>query len=213
MIRKLINKVRHEIYLKNFKRKWRLNNQHNAICAANVFDISKVSAGAHSYGDLNVLHFGGYEYGLHIGSFVSIGPNVNFLVSAEHPIRSFLTFPCNAKFRIGENPGLSKGQVVVEDDVWIGAGAIILSGVRVGKGAVVGAGAVVAKDIPPYSIAVGNPARVVKSRFSNDVIRILERLDYSRITPEMVNRNKELFNMAIENIEGATQLAHLIERG
>ena len=54
--------------------------------------------------------------------------------------------------------------VIIEDDVWIGARAIILPGVIIGKGSVIGAGAVVAKSIPPYSVAVGNPARVVKTR-------------------------------------------------
>ena len=56
------------------------------------------------------------------------------------------------------------GPINIEDDVWIGAGAIILSGVTIGKGSVIGAGSVVTKDIPAYSIAVGNPARVVKQR-------------------------------------------------
>lgn len=56
--------------------------------------------------------------------------------------------------------------VLIEDDVWIGHGAIILSGVTVGRGAVVAAGAVVTKDVPRYSIVAGNPARVVKMRFS-----------------------------------------------
>ncbi|NOZ55532.1 MAG: acyltransferase, partial [Calditrichaeota bacterium] len=57
-----------------------------------------------------------------------------------------------------------KGGVVIEDDVWLGAGVIIPDGVRIGTGSVIGAGAVVTKDIPPYSVAVGVPARVVANR-------------------------------------------------
>jgi acetyltransferase-like isoleucine patch superfamily enzyme len=53
---------------------------------------------------------------------------------------------------------------VIEDDVWVGARAIILPGVTIGHGSVIGAGAVVAKSVPPYSIVVGNPGRVVRSR-------------------------------------------------
>lgn len=56
--------------------------------------------------------------------------------------------------------------IVIEDDVWIGHGAIIRSGVRIGEGAVIGAGSIVTKDIPPYSIAVGSPARVIRQRFN-----------------------------------------------
>jgi maltose O-acetyltransferase len=57
--------------------------------------------------------------------------------------------------------------VVVEDDIWIGARVIILPGIRIGKGAILGAGAIVTRDVPPYAICVGNPARVV--RFRNDI--------------------------------------------
>jgi acetyltransferase-like isoleucine patch superfamily enzyme len=64
--------------------------------------------------------------------------------------------------------------VVIEDDVWIGHGAIVLSGVRVGRGAVIAAGAIVTKDVPAYSIVAGNPARVVKMRFSDGDIALHE---------------------------------------
>ncbi|VVS91972.1 DapH/DapD/GlmU-related protein [Desulfoluna spongiiphila] len=57
-----------------------------------------------------------------------------------------------------------QGAITIEDDVWIGAGAIILAGVTVGKGCVIGAGSVVTKDVPEYCVAAGNPARVVKQR-------------------------------------------------
>ena len=66
-----------------------------------------------------------------------------------------------------------KGNIQIENDVWIGAKSIILSGVTIHSGAVVGAGSVVTKDIPAYSIVVGNPARVVKYRFELDIIEKL----------------------------------------
>lgn len=61
-------------------------------------------------------------------------------------------------------PLVSRGDIVIEDDVWLGYGVIVLDGVRIGAGAVVGAGSVVVKDIPPMAVAVGNPARVIKFR-------------------------------------------------
>lgn len=61
-------------------------------------------------------------------------------------------------------PLVSRGDIVIEDDVWLGYGVIVLDGVRIGAGAVIGAGSVVVKDIPPMAIAVGNPARVIKYR-------------------------------------------------
>lgn len=63
--------------------------------------------------------------------------------------------------------------VKIGNDVWFGAGAIVLKGVNIGNGAVIGAGAVVTKDVPPYAIVAGNPARVLKLRFDADVIKSL----------------------------------------
>jgi acetyltransferase-like isoleucine patch superfamily enzyme len=65
---------------------------------------------------------------------------------------------------IGKQPLQSKGRILIDDDAWLGFGVIVLSGVRIGKGAVVGAGSVVTRDIPDGAIAVGSPARVIKMR-------------------------------------------------
>ena len=90
-----------------------------------------------------------------IGSGVMIAPNCAFY-SYDHGI--------HPQQPIRMQPLQTKGPIVIEDGAWIAVGAIILSGVRIGKGAVVGAGAVVISDIPDEAIAVGVPARVVKSR-------------------------------------------------
>ena len=86
-----------------------------------------------------------------LGDRVSIAPRV-MLLALSHPnasnIRDFIV--------------TSKHTIIIEDDVWIGAGSIILSGGTVGKGAVIGAGSVVTKDVEPYTIVVGNPARKIK---------------------------------------------------
>jgi acetyltransferase-like isoleucine patch superfamily enzyme len=73
-----------------------------------------------------------------------------------------------------ESPRGDKYRIVIEDDVWIGFGAIILSGVTVGRGSVIGAGAIVAKDIPPYSVVIPQKSEVSKQRFSQSEIEIHE---------------------------------------
>lgn len=103
-----------------------------------------------------------------------------------------MTFPFKnilTKNKIQE--AMSKGPIIVEDDVWIGYGAIILSGVKIGKGSVIGAGSVVAKNVEPYSIYVGN--KVIKKRFNQDIINKLEQVDYSKI-------NVELLDTKIDNL-------------
>lgn len=90
------------------------------------------------------------------------------------------------------NEALSKGNIIIEDDVWIGQGAIILSGVTIGRGSVIGAGAVVAKDIPPYSIVVGNPGKVIKKRFSDEIIEKLMKVDYSKLDENKIKYNIDL---------------------
>lgn len=81
---------------------------------------------------------------------------------------------------IWDSPRGDAKKIFVEDDVWIGHGSCILSGVRIGKGSVIAAGSVVTKDIAPYSIAAGVPARVIKKRFSGNKIALHERKTDSR---------------------------------
>tara|TARA_R110000850_G_scaffold125586_3_gene244031 strand:- start:2348 stop:2890 length:543 start_codon:yes stop_codon:yes gene_type:complete len=98
---------------------------------------------------------------IEIGNDVMLAAHVGIIARDAH------TFD-QVGVTIFESPRGDRHQVVIEDDVWIGFGAIILSGVRVGRGSIVAAGAVVKQDIPRYSIVAGNPAKVVRSRFSAD---------------------------------------------
>jgi acetyltransferase-like isoleucine patch superfamily enzyme len=100
---------------------------------------------------------------IRIGNKVMFGPNVT-IRGGNHNTTQVGKYMYDVKEKLPENDQ----DVIIEDDVWIGAGAIILRGVRVGTGSIIAAGAVVNKDVPPYSIAGGVPARVLKYRFEEE---------------------------------------------
>ncbi|WP_078604954.1 CatB-related O-acetyltransferase [Thioclava sediminum] len=115
-----------------------------------------------------------------IGAFAQIAHGVRFITaSANHPMGGITTYP----FRIFDMETAGKyldenaaiGDTVIGPDVWLGFNAMVMPGVRIGAGAIVAAGSVVAQDVPPFAIVAGNPARVVRSRFSPDEIaRLLD---------------------------------------
>ena len=98
----------------------------------------------------------------------------------------------------------NKGDIVIGNDVWIGFEAVILAGVTVGDGAIVGARAVVAKDVPPYTVVGGVPAKPIRKRFSEETIATLSALKWWNLPPEEILRR-------IPGIQSGN-LADLIER-
>lgn len=138
-----------------------------------------VTVGRHTYGvTRNIFVRATALAPCSIGAFSAIGPDVLIYGQAEHPLNSPSSYPFRSQYFMADAPAaepLTRGPVRIGNDVWVGSRAIILSGVTIGDGAVIGAGAVVARDIPAYAIAVGNPARVVRQRFAPDVVaRLLE---------------------------------------
>jgi len=115
-----------------------------------------------------------------IGRYCSIAHQVNILLGGEHATDWATCYPFPQLPELwpeaaGAQVKQSGGDVVIGHDVWLGTRCTILSGVRIGDGAIIGAEAVVARDIPPYAVVVGNPARVVRSRFSEaDIERLLK---------------------------------------
>lgn len=190
-------------YLKliKFRKKWRKNNSDNFTVAGNIFAKSKISVGNYSYGKLYVYD-NNYKSSLNIGRFCSIGGDVHFMLGSEHAVNTISTYPFKVKINSESNEALSKGDIIIGDDVWIGERATVLSGVKIGQGAVIAAGAVVTKDIPPYAIAAGVPAKVVKFRFNENIIHELQKIDYSGLTREqIINNLDKLYKQVDENTD------------
>ena len=136
------------------------------------------------------VYAAGRDSTLTIGSYCSIAPKVSFVFNNEHNTNTFSTFPFKVMALNHDGPeAFSKGGIKVGDDVWIGFGATILDGVKIGNGAVIGAGAVVAKDIPPYAIAVGVPATVIRYRFDLELREKLLGVNHSDIDRRFIAEN------------------------
>ena len=114
-----------------------------------------------------------------IGNYCSIGPKVIFMGGGEHNYKRISTYPFQSKVYKQKTNNPVNHSIIIEDDVWIGYDALIMPGVTIGKGSVIGARAIVTKDVPPYSIYVGN--KVIKKRFSEDIINKLSIIDFSKV--------------------------------
>jgi chloramphenicol O-acetyltransferase type B len=146
--------------------------------------------GRGTYGDANILTWGEGAV-FKIGAFCSIAAGVKIFLGGEHRVDWVTTYPFNRLWESGEGiPGhpRTKGDVVIGNDVWIGTEAIIMSGVTIGDGAVVAARSVVTKDIEPYAIYAGNPARLIKKRFDEETIRSLREIAWWRFRDEEIER-------------------------
>ena len=133
------------------------------------FDI-----GEYSYGAPTVWRWDNNTK-LTIGKYCSIADGVEIFLGGNHRMDWVTTYPFSAIAQWPEAAGIpghpaSKGDVIIGNDVWIGAKATILSGVTIGDGAVIGARTVVARDVPAYGVVVGNPARLIRKRFPDAII-------------------------------------------
>lgn len=138
------------------------------------------SIGDFTYGKPTILSWG-ENTTLIIGKFCSISEDVTILLGGEHNTNWISTYPFNQMLNeVNAQSGhpKSKGIVEIGNDVWIGNGATILSGVKIGNGAVIGARSLVAKDVLPYTIVAGNPAKFIRLRFTEEQINNLLKIKW-----------------------------------
>jgi acetyltransferase-like isoleucine patch superfamily enzyme len=155
-------------YGRRFDRRHQLRRSLGYHVVEHGFEIGDYSYGA------PVIRLWGEGSKLKVGKYCSIGPKVEFILGGNHHLDRITTFPLSRleEPAVHEAPA-SRGDITVGSDVWIGTKAVILSGVTVGDGAVIGAHTVVARDVAPYAVVVGNPAREVRKRFADNEIETL----------------------------------------
>lgn len=154
-----------------------------------------------------------------IKRYCSIGKNVK-LGLAKHPVSNFSTHPMLSQSGITQKDfkedfvtydkyyADNKFKVVIENDVWIGDDCLVLQGVHIGQGAVVGANSVVTKDVPPYAIVVGSPARVIKYRFDEETIQQLLQSHWYNIHPERlieIGKQTETIEDFLKVVQGGAE--------
>jgi len=183
---------------------------------------SNLSVGRHTYGlKRSTISSVSERTKVEIGNYCSFAPGVQILAHVDHPTMLPSTYPFRSTiFRVpaqtsnkpaNNADAVSKGSVTIGHDVWLGCDSIILSGVTIGTGAVVGAGAIVTKDVPPYAIVVGNPARLVRYRFEPEIVEMLLQSNWwdlpadklRMIESDLYDTNIEKFLTAVSRLRQA----------
>jgi len=135
-----------------------------------------------------------------IGKKCSIAIDVLFIL-ANHLLDTFSTSPSTVSLfnhKQGNLSGYSKGDIIIKNDVWVGARSIILDGITIGNGCVIAAGSVVTKDVPAYAVIGGNPAKLIKYRFSAEIIDEIEKLNFWDLDITVINN----FDIHTNDIKG-----------
>jgi virginiamycin A acetyltransferase len=199
-----------------------IKDDHKLVFLKNFVKASNIIVGDYTYFDdrrhgpehfeeHNVLY--NYDFAkvkLIIGKFCAIAAETRFIMTGDHKLDAISTYPFpifqqgwETAFNVFDLP--VKGDIVVGNDVWFGYDCLIKGGVKIGDGAIIAARAVVVKDVPPYAIVAGNPARVVKMRFDDPTIQRLLNIAWWNWDIEKITRHLKLIcNLDINSLERCT---------
>jgi virginiamycin A acetyltransferase len=197
------------LFFKKKKKKKYLNYFLNDTLKDDINNnLAVVGRWSYSTGPLKIYRWN-YKSKIYIGNFCSIGPEVKIIIGGEHRTDWVSTAQINADtFNFNDtflnaqkikNFKDSRGDLRIENDVWVGAFSIIFSGVKLGNGSVVAAGSVVTKDVDPYTVVAGNPAKFVKKRFTTKQINFLNSSKWWELDDKLIDTlSKYLLN---ENVD------------
>lgn len=203
ILREFLKSWYHDFCLYRQQLRWRALNSHNHTVIENNFSFENIVVGNHTYGPLTVYRWGSAGEGMKIGHFCSVAKGVKFILGGNHHLDTISTYPFPYYFGSEAIVAVTKGPIVVEDDVWIGTDATILSGIRIGRGAVVAAGSMVTKDVAPYAIVGGNPAKEINRRFTPEIIEIISAVDYGKMNEGSVRAHLADLSERLGNSDSA----------
>jgi len=180
----------------NYRNKVKLNNCNYSESVRFAYAAQLSDCNIHDYTSI-----GRYDKIVHtdFGKFCSVSWDVT-INAIGHEINKLTThsFARRPDFGFGvQSDGRVYKRVIIKNDVWIGANSVIMPGITIGNGAIIGAGAVVTKDVPNYAIVVGVPAKVIKYRFSKEIIKQLLKLEWWNWDGEVIKNNIHLFQSEI----------------
>lgn len=204
MLRSILEKIRIRL--------WQRDQFRNIKLRAYFREKFRIDVGYYSYGCFDQWRMPGP---IKVGRYCSIANSVRS-APINHPYDAMTTHPAlyERKFGVVDNDIHWDEVLVIEDDVWIGHGAILLPGCKhVGRGAIIGAGAIVTRNVPAYSIVAGNPAKKIKDRFAPELVAALEASRWWELdAPELRKLREEqpdlLFHPTVASVSEWTKRKH-----
>ncbi|MBO4400273.1 MAG: CatB-related O-acetyltransferase [Selenomonadaceae bacterium] len=189
--------------------------------AAESVRLNTVELGTYSYINSSKMYLFADKHpnDILIGRYSSISFDVNFLTAFNHVYKNSISTGCGVKASTPPHYKQSDNhyQIIIGSDVWIGVGATIMGGVKIASGAIIGTKAMVTKDVPPYAIVAGNPARIIRYRFDADTIKKLMAIRWWNWGSEKLANNEfEFYNpkkFLAEHYTEGLGLTHYAEIG
>jgi acetyltransferase-like isoleucine patch superfamily enzyme len=145
-----------------------------------------------------------------IGKYCAIGYDVR-IITSNHDYRfANLQVSMYEKFNFKKKIEVVKGDVKIGNNVWVGDNVTILTGVTIGDGAIIGADSTVTKNVAPYSIVAGNPARTIKDRFDSDIVRVMNKVSWWNWSEKKIRENEKFFTLDLTKINSQEILKSII---